>query len=287
MVPYRRMVEGSLYVTAFGVGTTLSLLLLAVLTHRHLRADLRQGNDAQRLVAAGEVLAVFLIAAGTVRDAVLEEGVTNDVVACAAYGAIAYGASALATRLGVALLLGTHSEAEIARGNKATGLATAAQTVASALVTSRAISGSDLHDLGLALIFFVLSQATLLVFASLFRALTTYDDAEQIHGENLAAALSYSGVTLAIAVVVSRALEDEGDFEGWLTSLRGYGGVLLSLLALWPIRQIFVQSILLRAPLHLRGGALDVAIAERRSTGMAALEATTYVATAVAISQLA
>jgi uncharacterized membrane protein YjfL (UPF0719 family) len=281
------MVEGSLYVAAFGVGTTLSLLLFAVLTHRHLGADLRQGNDAQRLVAAGEVLAVFLIAAGTVRDAVLEEGVVHDVVACAAYGAIAYGASALATRLGVGLLLGTHSEAEVARGNKATGLATAAQTVASALVTSRAISGSDLHDLGLALTFFALSQATLLVFVSLFRALTTYDDAEQIHGENLAAALSYSGVTLAIAVVVSRALEGEGDFEGWFTSLRGYGGVLLSLLALWPIRQIFVQCVLLRAPLHMRGGALDVAIAERRSTGMAALEATTYVATAVAISQLA
>jgi hypothetical protein len=48
-----------------------------------------------------------------------------------------------------------------------------------------------------------------------------------------------------------------------------------------------VQTILLRGPLHARGGALDVAIAERRSAGMAALEAATYVATALAISQLA
>jgi uncharacterized membrane protein YjfL (UPF0719 family) len=279
--------QEALYLAAFGVGTTLVLLVLATLVRRGLVSDLRSGNDAQRLAAAGEVLSVFLIAAGTVRDSVLEESVLVDVVTCVAYGCIAYVASALAGRLGVRLLLGTHSEAEVARGNKASGLATGAQLLASALVTSRAISGSDLHGLGLALAFFVLSQATLLVFVTLFRALTTYDDAEQIHGENLAAAISYSGVMVAIAVVVARALEGEGDFEGWVTSLRGYGGVLLSLLALWPVRQLFVQSLLMRTRLHVRGGALDVAIAQQRSTGMAAVEASTYMATALAIAQLA
>ncbi|MGD0529754.1 MAG: DUF350 domain-containing protein [Polyangiaceae bacterium] len=281
------MMEGPLYVAAFAVATTLALLGLAMVVRRGLAADLKSGNDAQRLAAVGEVLSVFLIAAATVRDAVLEESVVHDLVTCAAYGAIGYVASTLAGRLGVSLLLGAHSQAEVARGNKASGLATAGQLVASALVTSRAISGSDLHGLGLALTFFVLSQATLLVFVSLFRALTTYDDAEQIHGENVAAALSYAGVAVAIAIVVERALDGEGDFEGWLASLKGYGGVLLSLVALWPIRQLFVQTILLRGPLHARGGALDVAIAERRSAGMAALEAATYVATALAISQLA
>jgi hypothetical protein len=72
-----------------------------------------------------------------------------------------------------------------------------------------------------------------------------------------------------------------------VTSLRGYGGVLLSLLALWPVRQLFVQSLLMRTRLHVRGGALDVAIAQQRSTGMAAVEASTYMATALAIAQLA
>jgi uncharacterized membrane protein YjfL (UPF0719 family) len=157
--------------------------------------------------------------------------------------------------------------------------------LASAIVTSRAIAGSDLSGLGLSLTFFVIGQATLLGFVSLFRALTTYDDAEQIHGENLAAALSYSGVTVAIAIVVARAVE--GDFEGWLVSLRGYAGVLLSLALLYPVRQLFVQSILMRAPFRLRGGALDQAVAERRSAGLAAIEAATYVAVAVVIAELA
>ncbi len=275
---------GSLYVTAFAVGTTLVLLVLASLLRRGLAADVKTGNDAQRLEAVGEVLGVFLIAGAAVREGVAGEDVARDAMMCALYGCLGVVATMVTGRLGLRLLLG-HLKEELARNNKAAGVAAAAQLVASALVTSRSLVGSDLHGLGLSLAFFAIAQATLLVFVSLFRALTTYDDAEQIHGENVAAALSYAGVTIAVAVVVARAVE--GDFEGWLVSLKGYGGVLVSLVALWPVRQLFVQSILLRGPLHVRGGALDTAIAQNRSAGMAALEAASYLATALAIAHLA
>jgi uncharacterized membrane protein YjfL (UPF0719 family) len=125
----------------------------------------------------------------------------------------------------------------------------------------------------------------LLASVSAYRALTTYDDAEQIAGENTAAALSYAGLTVAVAVVVSRALL--GDFEGWGPALHGAAEILVCLLALYPVRQLFVQTLLLNAPLRARGGVLDTAIAERRSTGHAALEAASYVATALAILELA
>jgi uncharacterized membrane protein YjfL (UPF0719 family) len=275
---------GPLYVTAFAVVTTFALLVLTTILRRGLGVDLKAGNDAQRIEAGGELLGVFLIAGATVRGGVEGESVARDAAICAAFGAIALVASVLAGRFGVRLLLGRLKE-ELARNNVAAGVASAGQLVASALVTSRAIVGSDTHAIGPSLAFFVIAQATLLVFVSLFRVLTTYDDAEQIHGENLAAAISYSGVSMAIGIVVARAVE--GDFEGWLTSLKGYGGVLLSLLALWPVRQLFVQSLLLRAPLHLRGGALDVAIMQQRSAGMAALEAASYLATALIIAHLA
>jgi uncharacterized membrane protein YjfL (UPF0719 family) len=275
---------GALYVTGFAVGTTLLLLLLAKLLRRGLVVDVKTGNDAQRLEAVGEVLGVFVIAGASVHEAVQGESVAQDALLCAAYGVTGLVATMVAGRMGVRLLLG-HLKDELARNNKAAGVAAAAQLLASALVTSRSVVGSDLHGIGLSLTFFVLAQATLLVFVSLFRALTTYDDAEQIRGENLAAALSYAGVTVSVAIVVARAVE--GDFEGWLTSLKGYGGVLLSLVALWPVRQLFVQTILLRAPLHVRGGALDVAIAQNRSAGMAALEGASYLATALAIAHLA
>lgn len=281
----RPTMGGTLYVAAFGACTTLMLLALAELTRRRLGTDLKEGNDAQRLASIGTIVGVFVIAGATVHEAVRGRSLLEDGIACAAYGAIGFMAGTWAGQVGVRLLLGGALTGEVARGNRAAGLAASAQLLASAIVTSRAIAGSDLSGLGLSLTFFVIGQATLLGFVSLFRALTTYDDAEQIHGENLAAALSYSGVTVAIAIVVARAVE--GDFEGWLVSLRGYAGVLLSLALLYPVRQLFVQSILMRAPFRLRGGALDQAVAERRSAGLAAIEAATYVAVAVVIAELA
>jgi uncharacterized membrane protein YjfL (UPF0719 family) len=132
--------------------------------------------------------------------------------------------------------------------------------------------------------FFVLAQVTLHAFMMLFRALTTYDDAEQIQGENFAAALSYGGIAIAIAVIIARALD--GEFETWSVSLKGYAAVLAFLFALYPVRQLLVQSLLLGAPLSLRGGRLDQGIAGERNDGMAAMEAATYVATSIAIAQL-
>jgi uncharacterized membrane protein YjfL (UPF0719 family) len=276
---------GPLYVAAFAVGTTLLLLGLAELGKRRLGVDLAKGNDAQRLAAVGEVLGVFLIAGAVVRDAVQGDSVLDDVIACATFGTIGLAATMVAGRLGVRTLLGTSLHGEVGRGNRAAGVAASGHMLASAIVTASSITGSELHDLGLALTFYVIAQATLLAFVVLFRALTTYDDADQIHGENLAAALSYAGVAVAIAIVIGRALD--GEFDGWVPSLRGYGGVLLALLAFYPVRQLFVQTLLMRTPLHLRGGALDVAIAERRSAGLAALEAGSYVATAIVIAQIA
>ena len=56
--------------------------------------------------------------------------------------------------------------------------------------------------------------------------------------------------------------------------------------ALYPVRQLFVQSLLLGGRLSLRGGKLDEAIQLRRSAGLGALEGTSYVATALAVTRL-
>ena len=56
---------------------------------------------------------------------------------------------------------------------------------------------------------------------------------------------------------------------------------------IFPVRQVFVQMLLLRSPLKLRGGPIDQGIAVDRSEGIAALEAVTFVATALSITRLA
>jgi uncharacterized membrane protein YjfL (UPF0719 family) len=227
---------------------------------------------------------VFLVAGSAVKNCLAGVSLASDVLWVASFALTGLLLVVVTGRLGIMLLLDSKLNHEIERGNMASGLAAGAHYVATGIITSRALSGHSLIELALSLGFFILAQVTLHAFVMLFRALTTYDDAEQIQGENVAAALSYAGVTIAIAIVIARALE--GDFEGLVVSLKGYGSVLLFLFALYPIRQLIVQGVLLGAPLALRGGRLDQGIATERNEGMAALEAVSYLSTALAISQL-
>jgi len=283
------MEVGPAYLAIFGVATTLVLLVVFTLMQRVLYEhpvshDLNAGNVARKLKRVGQVFAVFMVSAAVVKNGVTGESIQHDVMWVGAFGLTAVALVSLTGRLGVQLLLSSRLPAELARGNVAAGTAAAANYVATGIVTAHAIGGNDLHGLGVSLVFFVLSQVTLHVFTLLFRTLTTYDDAEQIAGENMAAALSYAGLVIAVAVVVAHAVE--GEFVSWDVSVRGYGKALIALVAFYPVRQIFVQMVLLRAPFALRGGRLDVAVGAERNMGMGALEAATYVSTALAISQL-
>jgi uncharacterized membrane protein YjfL (UPF0719 family) len=274
-----------LYVVFFGAATTLVMLVLFLLGRRSLAADLTKGNSAQRLLGVGQVTAIFLVAANVVRSSVKGDDIAHDAMWVGAFGVVGVALIAVTGELGVRLLLSSRLPAEIGRGNVAAGLAAGAHYVATGIITSRAMAGNDVKTLGISVVFFVLGQITLHVFVSLFRALTTYDDAEQIAGENLAAALSYAGAAIAVAIIIARATE--GDFTGWESSLKGYAGVLACVIALYPVRQVFVQMLLLRSPLKLRGGPLDDGIAVDRSEGIGALEAVTYIATALSITRLA
>jgi uncharacterized membrane protein YjfL (UPF0719 family) len=278
-----------LYITAFGLATMLGLLILLRAGQRVLgasvHADLTQGNSARRMLQVGQVLGVFLVASSAVKGSVQHAGIVTDAVQVALHAVVALALMMLTGHLGIRALLQARLPAELDRGNVAAGVAAGAHYVAVAVITSRAVSGGSLRDFGLSLAFFVIGQVTLIAFITLFRALTVYDDAEQIHGENLAAALSYGGVSIAIGIIVARALE--GEFVSWGESLKGYGGVLLFILALYPVRQILVQVVLLGAPFTFRGGRLDTGVAAERNEGMGALEAVTYLATAFAIAELA
>jgi uncharacterized membrane protein YjfL (UPF0719 family) len=278
------------YVVAFATVTTLVLLVMMELAQRIVvpsksASDAKNDNAARRLLRVGQVIAVFLVAAAAVKNSVTGESLAHDVMWVAAFGVGGLALVEVTGHIGIRLLLKARLAKEIERGNVAAGIAGGANFVATGIVTSHALAGNDLASLGLSLAFFLLAQVTLHVFVSLFRALTTYDDAEQIHGENMAASISYAGALIAIAIIVARAVQ--GDFAGWALSLRGYGGVLLAAIALYPVRQIFVQSLLLRAPFTLRGGRLDRGIAAERNAAMGTLEAAAYIATALSIAHLA
>jgi uncharacterized membrane protein YjfL (UPF0719 family) len=273
------------------VGTTLVLLGMFHLAQRvfspkhTLTIDMRGKNVACQILQVGHVLAVLLLVPGVVKNALVERSLATSALWAAAFAAAGLLLIQVVGTISIRTLLRATLQRELERGNVAAGVAAGSSYVAVGILASRAIAGSDLRGLGLSVTFFGISVATLGAFVALFRALTTYDDAEQIQGENLAAAISYAGITIAIALLVGRAVE--GDFEGWRTSLIGYGTVVAGGLALYPVRQIIVQGLILGRIPTLRGGSLDDAIGLDRNRGMAIMEALTYIATAVAVAELA
>lgn len=272
---------------AFATGTALVLVALHLLLLRALRRPLAAAgtNTADLLVRSGHLLAVLLLVPGIVREALGHGSLLASALWAAAFAALGVVLIHAVGELGIRLLLQATLPREIARGNVAAGLAAGSNYVAVGVLGAPVIAGSDLRGIGLSIAFFALAVVTLAAYVALFRALTTYDDAEQIEGENLAAALSYAGVTVSVSIVLARALT--GDFEGWARSLEGYAWLAASALLLYPVRQLVVQGLVLgRAP-RLRGGALDTAIGVERSAGLAVLEALAYVATAAAIAGLA
>jgi uncharacterized membrane protein YjfL (UPF0719 family) len=276
---------------AFAAATAVLLLVLLhalqrLVSPRHtVTGDAKGPNTAYVLVQAGHVLALLLLVPGIVKEALTHDSLAHAALWAGLFSLVGVVLIELVGEVGIRLLLRSTLRQELERGNVAAGLAAGANHAAVGIIAAPSIAGSDVQGLGLAIGFFGLAVVTLALCVMLFRALTTYDDAEQIQGDNLAAAVSYAGISVATAIILARALKG-GDFEGWGPALTGFGSVAASALALYPVRQVIVQGLILGRRPTLRGGSLDDAIGSERSAGLAALEALAYVATAVAISEL-
>ena len=195
------------------------------------------------------------------------------------YAGVAVALWALTTFIQGRLLFGRQLLHHAARGNGAAAAATAANQIAIALVVSRAVAGDAVGEVVPALVFAALGIVTWAVFVALFRMVTTYPDGQEIAGENHAAAVSYGGAAIALGLIIGHALD--GPFAGWGGSLRAYARALALAVALYPVRQLVVEGLLLGQRPRLRGGELDRAIGQHRSVGVAAVEAAAYVATAL------
>jgi uncharacterized membrane protein YjfL (UPF0719 family) len=235
-------------------------------------------NDARGLVRAGFVCGVAFIAGSAIQGCVHGQDWRADLVWTVVFGGSAVVLLAAVGSLGIKVLLRSRLPREIARGNLAAGVAAGAHYAATGLIVARCLYGDDVGTLGVSVVFFVIAQLTLHLLLLLFRSLTVYADDQEILGENVAVALSYAGAMLAIAVIVGHAAE--GDFAGWAPSLRAYALALLSVLVLYPVRQLVVQTLLLRQPFALRGGGLDRLVAQGHDVGASAVEAVTYMAAA-------
>lgn len=264
-------------------------LLLRVAQHLLRKAPASAGSDdngARRLYFAGQLIGILWLSTSIVHGIVEETNSWgHDIGWSLAFGGVGFVLYVLAGQLGVRVLLGKNLGAEIDSGNSAAALAGAAHHVAVAILVGAACTGTDLFGLSLSTGFFALGVIAQQIVAALFRALTTYDDAEQIAGENMAAAVSWSGTSIAAAIVIARALE--GDAETLTEALWGFAQVASLALVLLPVRQILVGGLLFGRMPRLRGGPLDDAVGLQHDTATAVLDAAIAIATAVALARLA
>ena len=178
---------------------------------------------------------------------------------------------------------GTDLKGQIAQGNVAAGITAAGAYLAVSELT-RGIFTGDGGALLPTIVFWVAGLVALIVLTHLFRLLTAYDDATLIGQGNVAAALGFAGLLVAMGMMVGHSVA--GTFTGYQEGFTSFGLFLLLTLLFYPVRQIVVQMIMLGGGFSLYNGRLDHEIAEDHNVGAGVLEAVGYIATALVLTHI-
>ena len=108
--------------------------------------------------------------------------------------------------------------------------------IATALVIAGAIQGQGGGPLS-AVVFFVLGQLVLVVFAKLYQLATRYDIHEQIEQDNVAAGVALGLSMVAIGIIVLKGAA--GDFVSWTENLTWFGiDAVLGFVVLLGLRKV-------------------------------------------------
>jgi len=104
--------------------------------------------------------------------------------------------------------------------NLGTGAVIFGNTVATALIIAGAVHGEEGGPLS-AVVFFLLGQAVLVIWAAFYQMITKFDLHEQIEKDNVAAGTAYGLSVIAIGIVLLRACMD--DLISWPDHLAKFG----------------------------------------------------------------
>jgi putative membrane protein len=209
----------------------------------------------------------------------------TDLANVAAYGLIGIVVLTISGLIftGYCKVTGTDLKGQIAQGNVAAGITAAGAYLGVSSLTSGILTG-DGGALLPTFIFWAAGLLALIVLTHLFRLLTAYDDAALISHGNIAAALGFAGLIIAVGMMVGYSVA--GTFTGYKEGFISFGLFLLLTLLFYPVRQILVQMLLLGGGFRLYNGRLDHEIAEDHNIGAGVLEAFGYIATALLLTRI-
>jgi len=273
----------------FVVAAVVALLIIARLAYRLVLGE----SMTKTLIehdnrAAAVALAGFLL--GVIQVVIPILGAPSHSFWSDLSGVALYGIGGIAAMTVSGLLFEFYSQQtgvrlrkEIADKNLAAGIVDGAIHFSSGQIVAGALTG-DGGSLVPTLVFWAAGMLALIVLTQIFRMLTVFNDSDMINEGNVAAALGYAGLIVAIGMMVGYAVS--GTFTGYAEGFRSFGLMLLVVFFLYPVRQIIVQTLLLGGGFSLRKGRLDSEIAEDRNVGAGLLEAVGYIATALVVTNI-
>ena len=226
--------RGLVYV-ALGVVVLLlaKLVRSAITTHKEDEVVVQGKNLAEALRLSGYLIGVVLVFVGAVYQpahlAILDAGLGFDaqfgldvlrVFLYSLAGIIAL--NLLRFSMDKLVLYKFDVEKEILEDrNVGTGAAEFGINVATGLMIAGSLSGagggSELSEAVTTLVFLVLGQVVLILFALFYQLTTSFDLHEEIEKDNVAVGVAFGGNLIAIGLVMLKALS--GDFLSWQQSI--------------------------------------------------------------------
>ncbi len=246
-------------------------------------ALIHHDNKAAAIALAGFLLGVIQVIIPVFSGPV--HSFWNDLANVAAYG---FAGIVVLTVSGLIFtwyckVTGTDLKAQIAQGNVAAGITAAGSYLAVSSLTSGILTGDGGAILP-TVVFWAAGLGALILLTHVFRLLTAYDDAALISEGNVAAAMGFAGLLVAIGMMVGYSVA--GTFTGYKEGFISFGLFLLLTLLFYPVRQIVIQMLMLGGGFSLYNGRLDHEIAEDKNVGAGVLEAVGYIATALLMTRI-
>ena len=193
------------YIFVFLIAKWLKDLLTPFSINKQLTSD---DNLAVAISMVGYFIGITIIYLGAVDGP--GNGLLKDLIAVGGYslgGIILLNISRIINDKLILYKFSTIKEI-IEDKNPGTGVVQAASYVASGLIIAGAIHGEGGGILS-ALIFFLVGQVILIIFALIYEKITPYSVHDEIEKDNTAAGLGFSGGIVAIGIIILKAISGD------------------------------------------------------------------------------
>jgi uncharacterized membrane protein YjfL (UPF0719 family) len=237
---------------------------------------IEKDNFAVALAVTGYYLGLIFVIGGSIVGP--SAGLIEDLIDIFFFGLVAIILLNIANTINDKLILYKFDNVKeiIDDQNAGTGVIVAAIYIANGLILYGAFSGEG-GDLVTAVVFWLFSQAALVVIIFIYNLITPFDIHEHIEKDNVAVGVAVAGLIIGLGMIISTAVS--GDFISWTYNFYQFGSYLLVSIILLPILRLIGDKILLPG----RKLTDELVNQEKPNVGAGLIEGFVYVAAAFII----